>query len=120
PGLAVVSGGEQIARVRAAGSPAPPARMSAARLAGLTLASVVILFLVGIGWCRTLFGGLLHSRDRILLAPAVGLGLTVLGGTVLNAIGIPLRGAGAWVILILIGVAGLASASLVARAPRSS
>ena len=120
PGLALVSGGEQIARVRAAGSPAAPTRMSAARLAGLALAAVVILYLVGIGWCRTLFGDLLHARDRILLAPAVGLGLTVLGGTLLNAIGIPLRGAGAWVILALIGAAGLASASLVGRASRSS
>jgi hypothetical protein len=93
--------------------------MSAARLAGLALAAVVVLFLVGIGWCRTLFGGLLQSRDRILLAPAVGLGLTVLGGTVLNAIGIPLRGAGAWIILVLIGAAGLLGASLVGRESHS-
>ena len=70
---------------------APP-RIGSVRVAGLAMAALVILFLVGLGWCGALFGDLVRARDRILLAPAVGLAMTAMGGILLNALGMPFAG----------------------------
>jgi hypothetical protein len=119
PGLAEVRGAYRVPPLQV--DLPTTGRISALRLAGLSAASLAFLFVVGMAWCPLLFGGALSTRQGILLAPAVGMGVIVLGGILLNVLGLPMRGPGAWAALLVLaaGPIVLLLAGL-ARGPRRS
>lgn len=75
-----------------------------------TIVALVVISLVGVGWSSFFFGRWARSWEVLSLAPAVGAGLLVLGGILLNRIGIPLHGAGAIAIAVGVGATGMAIA----------
>ncbi len=104
PGVAVVRGPPPGGPERQA--PAPVGAVGSMELVGLAGAAVVVLVVAGSGWTGVLLGHGVGPRERAALAPAVGAAVLVLGGAVLNRVGIPLSGPGSVAIVLVVGMVG--------------
>src|SRR5439155_23602989 len=79
----------------------------AARLIGLALGVVVLVWVVGSGWASTLLGRWLRPFELIAVAPAIGLAIIVLVGVALAPLGVRPGGVGA---VVIAGIAALGGA----------
>lgn len=94
PGVAVVRGPSPSSSP--APLPVPPAAAPSALLLVLLAAGTLIgLGAAGAGWTWALLGDAVGWVETVALGPAVGAGMLVLVGIVLNRAGLPLRGPGA-------------------------
>jgi hypothetical protein len=83
--------------------PAPPSQKIHAsipasgplRLVGFQIATLLILATAGLGWAIVMLPRGVRSREVFALAPAVGIAFVVIGGLVLDRIGIRLTGSAA-------------------------
>jgi hypothetical protein len=71
---------------------------------------VALLIVVGGGWSIALMWPRAGRLAVAALAPAMGTAFLILGGVVLNRLGIPLRGLGAWIVPVLLASGGWAAA----------
>jgi hypothetical protein len=81
--------------------------------------TLVVLTLIGLGWAVALLPRGVRSFEALALSPAFGIGFLILGGVVVDAVGIRLKGTGgifAVLVVILAGF-GLAVRRLRAEGP---
>jgi hypothetical protein len=107
PGVAVVRGPLPPAPVE---PELPPAPLALPALAGLGLGALALLALMGGGWGWFLLGEWLGRIELAALAPAVGAAVGVLGGALLAAARVPLRGFGGILIAAVVAAGGWAAA----------
>lgn len=94
--------GSRVAVVQGPAPPGdvPPPRPPTAPLGGLTpfklaawsVGSLVVLWLVGLGWSLALLGRWLRRPEILAVAPAVGVAALMLGGAVIDRLGFRLVG----------------------------
>jgi hypothetical protein len=123
-GVAVVEGPPPpvVPVVAAQGVPSPGepvGPVSIPYLAVLGAFAFVVLVGTGLGWAVALMGRWLRSVELVAVAPAVGVAALVLGGIVVDRVGIRLVGAGGAVTILLVAATGWATAWLVIRGGRS-
>ena len=86
---------------------APRTIVQGALLGGGTL---VVLTLLGLGWAAALLPRGLRSFELLALSPAVGIGFLILGGVLIDALGVRLDGVGGVAAVAVTAAAGLALA----------
>ena len=92
--------------------PAPVITMGFPATILLSVATIIILAVVGYGWTLAATGGSLRLLERLAVAQAVGLAVIVLSGLVADRIGVSHAGpAGAWC-LVIAGASGFAAAAV--------
>jgi hypothetical protein len=114
PGVSVVEGPQPstvASGVPSAGEPVGPA--SIPYLAALGAFAFVVLVGTGLGWSVALMGRWLRPVELVAVAPAVGVAALVLGGIVVDRVGIRLVGAGGAVTILLVAAGGWAAAWLI-------
>jgi hypothetical protein len=104
PDIAVVRGPPPPAAFAA--PPSPVGQYSSFKLGGLAVMTLVLLWLVGMGWALALLGPWLRTMDLMAAAPAVGIGALVLGGAILDRAGLRLRGTTGVIALAVVLAAG--------------
>ena len=90
----------------AAGRPSTLRPLPVWRLAGLGFAVLAAVALVGLGWARFLADPGMDWVEIGAWSPAIGFAALVLGGILLDRVGLRLRGAGAVSAFAVIGVLG--------------
>jgi hypothetical protein len=102
-GVAIVSG------PRPASPPVPSARPAPYRsvpLAVLAVGSLAALLAIGLGWTLVLLGRWVRPAEALAVAPAVGIAALVLGGVLLDRVGVRFEGAGGVFGPIVVALAG--------------
>jgi hypothetical protein len=118
PQVAVVSGPILSEPVPAVPGPAGPYRI--ATLALLAVASLGVLWVVGLGWSVVLVRRWLSPLGLVAVAPAIGIAALVVGGVVVDRAGVRLTGIGGAVTPLGIALAGWVVAVASARRPGRS
>jgi hypothetical protein len=108
PGVAVVRGPEPVGAVRGAPDPVPAPGWF--YLAGLALGGLAVLAAAGAGWALALLGPWVGVVEVAGLAPAVGAAALLLGGVILDVLGLAVGGWEAFVIVGLVAVTGWVAA----------
>jgi hypothetical protein len=107
-------GGPLVATTVAA-PPSPVGRIASVKLALMAVGSLVVLFLVGSGWTAALLGRWLRRQEGLAVAPAVGIATLVMGGILLDRLGVRIRGAGGVAVPLLVAAAGWGVAAIAHR-----
>jgi hypothetical protein len=82
---------------------------------GLGAGTLALLALLGLGWAVALLPGGLRSFEAVALSPAFGIGFLLVGGILVDAVGIRLTGGGGIGTVVLVAVAGWTMAGLKLR-----
>jgi len=90
----------------------PVSPMSFGYVMAVAVVGLAILALVGHGWMVALLGRSLGAAEVLALSPAMGVAVLVLGGIVIDRMGVRLTGLGGALAPVLIAVAGWAVAAL--------
>jgi hypothetical protein len=108
PSVIVLSGPRPAAPV--APPPIPTGPRTIVQGAGLGAATLIVLGLLGLGWGLALVPDGLRSFEVVALSPAVGIGFLLMGGIVMDAVGVRLTGWGGIATLVVTAAAGWAMA----------
>ncbi|CAN5185586.1 hypothetical protein BH20ACT24_BH20ACT24_09550 [soil metagenome] len=84
----------------------PVAPYSTRRLVLLSVGSLAVLGVTGLGWALALLGSWLRRVELVAVAPAVGIAMLVLGGILADRAGLRLVGATGAVVPLLVSAAG--------------
>jgi hypothetical protein len=103
PDLAVVRGPVPTSLAPA---PSPVAPASTFWLALLAVGSLAALGAVGLGWTVGLLGPWLRPLEVVAFSPAVGIAALVMGGVVLDRLGVRLVGGGGVAVLVAVAAVG--------------
>jgi hypothetical protein len=115
PGLAVVEG------PILEWTPPPPIAVppyTYLGIGGLGLGALVTISLVGLGWSLVFFGRWVRPVEVVALAPAVGIAVLILGGVLLDRIGLRLSGATGVMVVLLVAASGWAIVAATRRSTR--
>ena len=116
--VAVVEGPEPRAPVPPGEVPIGP--FSPVTLALLATGSLGALGLAGLGWALAGLGPWLRRNEIVAIAPAVGIGVLVVGGVIADRLGVRLVGAGAIFTAVLVTAAGWGIFALTRRSGRAA
>jgi hypothetical protein len=119
PQVAVVAGPRLTARVPAVPGPVGP--YSSITLGLVAVGSLAMLWAAGMGWSVVVLRRWLRPLDLCCIAPAVGIAALVLGGVLVDRIGVRLTGLAGAATPVAVAAAGWAMAAVsVRRRLRSS
>lgn len=93
--------------------PAQPS--DAGELARLTVASILTLLVIGLGWAIVLTG--FPAFAVVGIAPAIGTAMLAVGGFVAGRLGVPLGGGGGVLVALAVGLLGWLAAIIGSRRP---
>ncbi len=115
--VAVVVGPRPPADIPSSGPPiGPPLNaLSLPYLGALAAGVFAVLLLIGLGWTFVLLRRWLRPQELLAVAPAVGVAALVLGGIVIDRVGVRLVGVGGALAPVAIAGAGYAAAWLSVR-----
>jgi hypothetical protein len=87
-------------------APFPTAPQGVVAIAGFGIGALVVLSLIGLGWALALLPAGPRPFEIVALSVGLGIGALLLGGTVADALGVRLAGAGGALVPIGVGVVG--------------
>jgi len=90
----------------------PVSPMSFGFVMAVAVVGLAILTLVGLGWMVALLGRWLGAAEVLALSPAMGVAVLVLGGILIDRVGVRLTGLGGSIAPVVVAVAGWVVAAL--------